>query len=453
MTTYTNFLKLRAQDYDQQNWDVLMNENLAIIDFMSGALNSANWVVSGGAVTIGTGLNADIPTLNIEVGGRGYTVSAASVACTASSLNYIYVNGSGTVVSATAAPTGDYVPLAVVDAGATALLRIGDLRRIAPHRMIENDCINGTFQIWQRADSQTSSGYGSDDRWINLHNGSTKTHSKQLFSVGQTDVPGGPEYYSSTVVSSVAGAANYVRKTHRISDVRKYSGKRVCVKFHAKADAAKSIAIEGRQNFGTGGSATIDKISPQTIALTATWQKFVVFIDFPSISTKTVGDLSFSQFDIWFDAGTDFNANTNTLGQQSGTFDISEVEVYVSDRELPVRRRTAEEERQQCLPYCYKLGPFANSAAAFNMIGRSSSLVSGVFRFPAPMMRAPDFSYTGTFQLLGVGGEVLSSLAASYIQSDSMLIDWNDAGSPFVTRESHILALDAGATMTFHAEI
>lgn len=58
-----------------------------------------------------------------------------------------------------------------------------------------NKIINGDFDIWQRGVSQTSSGYGSADRWRNTHAGSTKTTSRQAFTFGQTDVPGNPTYY------------------------------------------------------------------------------------------------------------------------------------------------------------------------------------------------------------------------------------------------------------------
>lgn len=218
--------------------------------------------------------------------------------------------------------------------------------------IIENDCINGTFDHWQRGISQTSSGYGSDDRWNNSHSGSTKVHSQQLFTNGQTDVPGNPEFYSSTVVSSVVGASNFCQKWTKLLDVRRYSGKKVAFSFYAKADSAKDIALEGVQNFGIGGSTRVDSISVQKVTLSSTWQKYILYIDFPSVTGKTIGALSSSQFTLWFESGSTYDARTGTLGQQSGTFDISEVEIYASDIELPVRRRTAEEELSLCSPFC-----------------------------------------------------------------------------------------------------
>lgn len=69
---------------------------------------------------------------------------------------------------------------------------------------VKNYIINSNFDYWQRNTTQTSSGYGSDDRWINDHGGSTKAHSRQAFTLGQTDVPNDPKYFSRTVVTSVA---------------------------------------------------------------------------------------------------------------------------------------------------------------------------------------------------------------------------------------------------------
>lgn len=187
--------------------------------------------------------------------------------------------------------------------------------------------INGRFDFWQEATSQTTSGYGSDDLWINNHSGSSKTHSQQAFTLGQTDVPGNPKYFSRTVVTSSAGASNFVAKQQRFEDVTKFSGKTVNFTIWAKADAAKNVAIEFSQYFGTGGSpsATVTGIGVTTLALTTSWQRFVVPVTFPSVSAKTLGTNGndYSNMAIWFDAGSSFDSRTNTLGQQSGTFDLA----------------------------------------------------------------------------------------------------------------------------------
>jgi len=195
----------------------------------------------------------------------------------------------------------------------------------------KNYIINGNFDIWQRGTSQTSSSYGSDDRWLNSSGGSTKTHSQQAFTLGQTDVPNEPKYFSRTVVTSVAGAGNQCSKYQGIESVRTLAGKTATLSFYAKADAAKNIAVEFLQDFGTGGSpsAAITGIGVTTCALTTSWQKFTVTVNIPSINGKTLGTSGDDRLNVlfWFDAGSDYNSRANSLGQQSGTFDIAQVQL------------------------------------------------------------------------------------------------------------------------------
>jgi hypothetical protein len=203
--------------------------------------------------------------------------------------------------------------------------------KIAPTNR-RNYLINGNFDSWQYATSQTNAGYGSDDRWNNFNSGSTKTHSqvactdteRALFSSSK---------FSRTVVSSIAGAGNYVLKTQGIENVTLLAGKTVTLSFWAKADGNKNIAIEFYQNFGYGGSPSIvvTGIGSQLVSLTNTWQKKTITLTVPSIVGKTLGTdgVHTSSFvvNIWFDAGSNYNARAANLGQQSGTFDIAQVKL------------------------------------------------------------------------------------------------------------------------------
>lgn len=197
-----------------------------------------------------------------------------------------------------------------------------------------NVVINGGFTEWQRALSQTSSGYGSDDRWDNSHSGTTKTHSLQNFVLGQTAVPGEPAYFSRTVVSSIAGAGNYCQKLQRIEGVRTFAGRKVTLTFYAKADAPKNMFVEMAQDFGSGGSPSpFNQFKAQTIALTTTMTRYDIVADVPSLTGKVIGTNQNDnlRFGFWFDAGSDFNARTLNLGQQSGTFDIARVSLVDGD--------------------------------------------------------------------------------------------------------------------------
>ena len=195
-----------------------------------------------------------------------------------------------------------------------------------------NYLINGNFDKWDYATSQTVSGYGSDNRWVNYHGGSTKTHSQ--VACGDTErALFNATYFSRTVVSSVVGAGNSIQKWHTIENVNLLAGKTVTLSFWAKADTNKNIAIEFTQGFGTGGSPStgINTISPQLVALTTTWQKKIITVTLPSIVGKTLGtdgvQTTFTGFVFWFDAGSNYNSRTANLVQQSGTFDIAQVKI------------------------------------------------------------------------------------------------------------------------------
>ncbi len=222
----------------------------------------------------------------------------------------------------------------------------------------KNAIINGNFDIWQRGISQTATGYGSDDRWLNENFGSSKTVSREFFVVGQTDVPNHPRYLSRTIVSSVPGSSNHVIKIQKIEDVRTCSGETITLSFWAKADDNKNIVTSFLQKFGTGGSpsSTVSGIASTTHSLTTAWHKFTVTTILPSISGKTIGSHDNSSLDVrfWFDAGSAFEARTNSLGNQSGTFDIAQVQLERGSVATDFEFKTLAEEHSACERYYRK---------------------------------------------------------------------------------------------------
>lgn len=317
--------------------------------------NDVDFTVAAGNGTI-TAADAANPRLDLVV-----ITSAGAIAVRA---------GTPAINPKPAARTSGDVALAVVYVPAADTTiesnQITDLRvvnnNITPgisgpfaHR---NKIINGNFDIWQRGTSQTASGYGSVDRWSSTNGGTTKTHSRQTFTLGQTDVPGEPMYFSRTVVTSAAGTGNYCALGQFVESVRTLAGKNATITFWAKADAPKNIAIELYQGFGSGGtpSADVTAIGSQLIALTTTWQKFTRTIAVPSITGKTLGTNNDDWLGLyfWFDAGTDYNSRTSSLGQQSGTFDIAQVQVEEGAVATPFEQRPFGYEMQLCQRYYEK---------------------------------------------------------------------------------------------------
>lgn len=229
----------------------------------------------------------------------------------------------------------------------------------------KNHIINGNFDVWQRGTSQTTSGYGSDDRWTNDNVGSTKTHSR----VACTDTERAlfnASAFSRTVVTSVAGADSYVIKQQKIEDVTKLAGKTITLSFWAKADSNKNIAVEFQQRFGSGGTPSTDLygISSQLVSLTTTWQKKTITVTLPSIVGKTLGTdgvhTSSTGVVFWFDAGSYFNSRAANLGQQSGTFDIAQVQLEEGSVATPFEQRPYGLELSLCQRYYEPVMAYVN---------------------------------------------------------------------------------------------
>jgi hypothetical protein len=273
-----------------------------------------------------------------------------------------------------------------------------------------NKIINGDFDIWQRGTSQTLNDYDSADRWRVASTGSTKTFSRQSFALGQTDVDGSPTYYSRNVVSSITGAGNFAILSQRIEGVKTLSGKTATLTFYAKSDAAKNMAVELSQSFGTGGSpsADVNEIGSQLVALTTSWQKFSVTIDIPNISGKTLGTdgNDFLQVFFWFDAGSTYDSRSASLGQQSGTFDIAHVSLVEGDateEDDPFSPRHIAQEIALCERYFCKSMQLetapANSLATPDCISghlgayASTHAYSPLIPFPQRMRGIPTISH------------------------------------------------------------
>jgi hypothetical protein len=301
---------------------------------------------------------------------------------------------------------------------------------------MRNAIINGNFDVWQRGTSFTGAEYTAD-RWIMSRGNTTATASRQSFTLGQTDVPGEPRFFWRCVTSSVAGAGNFVAVLQPIEGVRTFAGQQVTVSFWAKADASKPISIELRQAFGTGGSPSVDvpAIGVTKTTLSTSWQKITATVTVPSIAGKTLGSGGNDRLDviIWFDAGSNFDARTDSLGQQSGTFDIAQVQVEAGPVATPFERRPIGTELSLCYRYCFR------SFFESTVFGGDRTHGNNFF-FPVPLRTAPTvtfnnrttnvgnlgtWGYSGTFSSGRIfnsdGNWTVSSIISATIIADAEL--------------------------------
>ena len=329
----------------------------------------------------------------------------------------------------------------------------------------KNYIINGGFDVWQRGTSQTTGSYGSDDRWANNNAGSTKIHSQ----VACTDTERAlfnAQAFSRTVVNSVAGAGNNTLKTQCIEDVTKLAGKTVTLSFWVKADSNKNIAVEFIQRFGTGGSpsAEVTGIGSQLVALTTAWQKKTVTVTLPSIVGKTLGTegvhTTSTLVVFWLDAGSAYNSRTANLGQQSGTFDIAQVQLEEGSVATPFEQRPYGLELSLCQRY-YEvvfLNRLTGTTYKFNGDTSSNPVAFATTKRVVPTINLPPtfisviaVSNTGTGTGLSSAYQgfraTVHNVSVDSIGNSAFIGDVIGGGDVFVWGEQAVRTIEASAEL------
>jgi hypothetical protein len=264
----------------------------------------------------------------------------------------------------------------------------------------KNLIMNGNFSRWDYGTSQTLGGYGSNNRFRNDNVNSTKLHTQEVFALGQTEVDNNPEYYSRTVVTSVAGADSFVSIEHHIESVQKCAGKTVTLTINAKADAAKNVAVEFVQFFGTGGgSATVTSIGSQLVAITTAWNLYTITVDIPSVAGKTIGNDNndFLSLRIWMDAGADSNARAASIGQQSGTFDFANIQLESGSEATPFEYQTQGEILADCQRYFERIKGGSTETPISTGLTESTTELTAPIRYSSAKRAACTLSYGGSF--------------------------------------------------------
>jgi hypothetical protein len=173
----------------------------------------------------------------------------------------------------------------------------------------KNYIINGGFRIWQRGTSFTTMDAYGADRWKH-GSGGTATVSRQAFTLGQTDVPGEPEFYWRNN-TTVAGSATATLLIQRIESVRTLAGQTATLSFWAKAGATKTFQVVVQQVFGTGGTPSVDVIAlNQAQSIGTAWTRYSYIVAIPSISGKNLGTNNDDYLEILIQETTSFSTFT-----------------------------------------------------------------------------------------------------------------------------------------------
>lgn len=221
--------------------------------------------------------------------------------------------------------------------------------------------INGNFRRWLRGTSQTTSGYGSHDRWMNSYRSSTMDCARGSFTPGQAEVPGFPRFYVRTawIPGPVAGDS-FAVKSQIIHDVTKLAGKLLTITFWARASYQRPVPIEIKQYMGGNGATPGEIVS--TLAATpiigTAWQRFSYAFTAPSLTGRVLGpnDDSHTEILFWLDGGTTYASRHGNMARMpQGWIEhgmISIVDGDATNEVLPVAWYDPDIEDKRMDRYC-----------------------------------------------------------------------------------------------------
>ena len=210
----------------------------------------------------------------------------------------ITANAVGTTQIAAGAVTSNEMAANAIVTTAITDANVTPAKMSGPVPGAKNLIINGNFDVWQRGTSFTGANDWTADRWLIHANGTSPSTTQQTFTPGQTDVPNFPKYYLRYNAGTSPSAVGEVNQ--RIEDVTVLGGQEITFTIWAKAaSGTPNLGLAIIQNFGSGGSTTNVQLDNATLwTLSTSWQKFTHTITIDSISGKTVGAGSYTQFRI-----------------------------------------------------------------------------------------------------------------------------------------------------------
>lgn len=275
------------------------------------------------------------------------------------------------------------------DIGTSPVIGYGSLPTIGPNDEtiyssaygsmggFRNVILNGDMNIWQYL--TTFTGVTTDvvtaDKWWSNVSGATVTYSRQAFTAGQTDVPNEPQYFlraNATVADDNWGVIQ------KVEDVRTLAGKTVTLSFYAKGDSTHTLRLLIRQQFGSGGSASVDLVNlTNSLASGDTWTKYTWTTTLGSMSGKTIGANSAVWVFIIIDENT------------TGTLDISQVQLEEGSVATQFEQRSYNVEIAMCQRYRWRNNATGNgNAYLYGAAG--NALMTGPFAsFPVEMRTSP----------------------------------------------------------------
>lgn len=312
----------------------------------------------------------------------------------------------------------------------------------------KNLIINPEFVIVQRGHIQAATsdnGVHAPDRWYINNSSGTSSLEVLGFTAGQTEVPYNPRAYlrmTSTIGNDNQGIHQ------RVENVEVLAGRTVTLSFWAKGTNPTGGYFHSSwiQDFGPGGSASVETLMDDRIVLTPNWKKYTITTTVPSIAGKTYYYGSFTWVDVLRQPYTD-------SGTDGWTADIASVQLEFGAVATPLEYRSYGEELALCQRYFYK----RDSLQGVILNAYSTGKAFAHFNLPVPMRTVPTKNIMQTDRFAEAGISNISSVLTSqtsYGDNFSQTIRFSNADFDFTAGMSYIIFPDSTDTgATFDAEL
>ena len=266
---------------------------------------------------------------------------------------------------------------------------------------------NGDFSIAQRGLGPFTALNYTMDGWILSYIGGTVSVNKIQAVAGEVS----PR--ATIAVSGQSAAGDYAQLLAPVEDVNTLNGKTVTISFDAwAATAGLKLAVELQQHFGTGGTPSAIQSTPvSAVTLTTTKTRYSLTVNLPSVAGATLGTNGNHSLRLifWASAGSSFNTRASSIGTQSGTFNITDIQLEAGSAASPFERLPVQQQLAWCQRY-FQRHYFPNGDDVPGVAGvmYQTNQFLGSFSFPGGYMRVPPTATSsGTWEVV-VGNGVLT---------------------------------------------
>jgi hypothetical protein len=273
----------------------------------------------------------------------------------------------------------------------------------------------------------------------------TYSVSQQTFTPGTAPVAGYEGTFFARFGVTVVSTATTFTFLQKIEDVRQFAGQTINVSLWAKSDASRTLTIAAKQNFGSGGSATVST-TVGTASVTTSWTRFSVSVAIPSIAGKTIGAGSNLEIALSYPAAVMTN-------------DFWGVQVEAGSVATPFQTASGgspQAELAMCQRYYYRSTAGSNFQSFGT--GQATSTTQSYIQIanPVPMRIAPtsvDFSTLAMLNSVG-SQQTVTGLALSFAGSVSSMVQPTVASGLVAGNCSMLVANNStSAFLGFNAEL